>query len=169
MSKKKPILGILLIGTILIAGYGTSVVISVINIGYLTGDMNITPNITVMGFPPEYEGFVTISTVLEIENNGFYDIKELGVNIKVTATNWEISSPLNGIEVASGSNFIGTIVAGETWEGNLEVNITNFIPNLAIEDCTLLVEVTINLIYQPLIDIPISFTIEHSEPYNAPF
>jgi hypothetical protein len=47
------------------------------------------------------------------------------------------------------------------------VNITIFISNFVIEDCTLLIEVTNNLTDQPLIDIPHSFTIEQSEPDSA--
>ena len=154
---------------ILIAFYGASVVYSIINFGYVTGDVSITPSITLTGFPPEYEGYLSISTAVKIENNGFYNVKGLIINIKVTSNNWEISSLLNGIEVANGINSIGTIAAGEIWDGDIKVNVTNYIPNFAIEDCILLVEVTINLTYQPVIDIPISFTIESTKQYNAPF
>ena len=96
-------------------------------------------------------------------------VKGIEIDIRVTSNNWEVSSLLNGVEIANGNNLIGTISAGETWAGNIDVNITNYIPNFAIEDCTLLIEVTINLTYQPLIDIPLSFIIEQSEPYEAPF
>ncbi len=169
MSKKKSISGFLIIIIILIAVYGASVVYSVINISYQTSDISINPSITLTGFPPDYEGYLSISTVFKLENNGFYSIKGLKIDIKITSNNWEVSSLLNGIEVASGSNSIGTIAAGETWNGNINVDVTNFIPNFAIENCTLLVEVTISLTYQPVIDIPLSFTIVQTEQYNAPF
>ncbi len=169
MSKKKSFLVIFLITTAVLAAYLASVIYSGVNIGYQTGDTNVNPTITFGGFPPEYSGYITLSTPLTLENNGLYTIKNLEINIRVTSNNWEITSLLNGVEIANGNNVIGTISAGETWVGNIDVNITNYIPNFAIEDCTLLIEVTINLIYQPLIDIPLSFTIKQSEPYTAPF
>ena len=104
-----------------------------------------------------------------MENNGFYDVKGLEIDVVVTSTNWEVSIILNGVEIARGENSIGSILSGETWSGNIGVNITNYIPNFAVEDCTLLMKIIIKLTYQPLIDIPLSFTIEQSEPYLSPF
>ena len=169
MSRKKPILGILLIITVVIAVYGASVVYSVVNIGYQVGDVSISPTISLAGFPPEYSGYVTISAPVTLENNGFYDVKGLEIDVVVTSTNWEVSSILNGVEIARGENSIGSILSGETWSGNIGVNITKYIPNFAVEDCTLLMKIIIKLTYQPLIDIPLSFTIEQSEPYLSPF
>ncbi len=169
MSKKKAILGVLVIITLVVTIYGVSVVYSVVNIKYQLGDVSINPTISLTGFPPEYTGYVAISTPLTSKNNGLYAIKNLRISIIVTSTNWEVSEILNGIEVASGDNYIGTISAGETWDGNINVNITNYIPNFAIEDCTLLIKIDISLTYQPLIEIPLALTIEHSEQYLAPF
>jgi hypothetical protein len=169
LVKKKPLLGILFVIFIVIAVYGASVLYSVINIGYQTGSVGVNPNIALTGFPPEYSGYITLVTPLVIENNGFYTIKNLEIDIRITADNWQISSLLNGVEIAIGNNIIGTIAPGEIWEDNINVNITNYIPNFAVEDCILLIEVTINLTYQPLVDIPLSFTIEQSESFNAPF
>ena len=104
-----------------------------------------------------------------LENNGLYGIKMLEIDVAVSSTNWQVSNILNGIEIASGDNSIGTILSREMWSGKIGVNITNYIPNFAIEDCTLLIEIFIKLIYQPLIDIPLSFIVEQSEPYSAPF
>ena len=169
LSKKKSLLVVLLVTTAVLTVYGVSVVYSVTNISYQTGETVINPTIALTGFPPDYTGYITLLTPLTLENNGLYTIKGLEINIRVTSNDWEISSFLNGVEIVSGSNAIGTISAGESWHGNIDVNITNFIPNFALEDCTLLIEVIINLTYQPLIDIPLSFTIEQSEPYLAPF
>jgi hypothetical protein len=169
LSKKKAILGFLVIITLVVTIYGVSVVYSVVNIKYQLGDVSINPTISFTGFPPEYTGYIAISTPLTLKNNGLYTIKNLRISILVTSINWEISNILNGIEVASGDNYIGTISAGETWDSSINVNITNYIPNFAVEDCTLLINVAISLTYQPLIEIPLSFTIEHSEQYLAPF
>ena len=145
MSKKKVILGTLIILTIIITFYGASIVYSVLNISYQTGSITINPAINVSGFPPEYSGQISISTPVSINNKGFYGIKDLRISIKVTTNDWQVSSLLNGIEVASGNNFIGSIIAGESWSGNIDVIITNYIPNFAIEDCTLLIAVSSQL------------------------
>jgi len=169
LLKKRLLLIILLVTAAVLVGYGGSVVYSVANIDYQTGEVSIIPSIALGGLPPEYSGYITLSTPLILKNNGFYAIKDLEINIKVTSNNWEITSGLDGVEIANGNNAIGTIAAGETWDGNIEVIITNYIPNFAIEDCTILIQVTINLTYQPVIDIPLSFTIEQSEQYLAIF
>ena len=169
MTRKKSLLVVIIVTAAVLVGYGGAVVYSVASISYHAGEMSINPTIAFGGFPPEYTGYITLSTPFTLENKGFYTIKGLEIDIRVTSNNWEVSSLLNGVEIANGNNLIGTISAGETWAGNIDVNITNYIPNFAIEDCTLLIEVTINLTYQPLIDIPLSFIIEQSEPYEAPF
>jgi hypothetical protein len=105
LSKKKAILGFLVIITLVVIIYGVSVVYSVVNIKYQLGDVSINPTISFTGFPPEYTGYIAISTPLTLKNNGLYTIKNLRISILVTSINWEISNILNGIEVASGDNF----------------------------------------------------------------
>ena len=169
MTKKKIFIIVILASIIFLALYGGSIIYSVANISYQAGEATTSPNIALMGFPPEYSGFITISLPFTLENRGLYSIKGLEVDIRIIAENWEVSSFLNGIEVGTGENNIGNVPAGGQWVGDIEVNITTYIPNFAIEDCTLVIEVTISLIYQPLIDVPLTFVVEVLESYTAPF
>ncbi|MHA1995937.1 MAG: hypothetical protein ACW97Z_15475 [Candidatus Hodarchaeales archaeon] len=119
---------------------------------------------------PVYEGYLIVSTPVSIENQGFYSIRDLRINISIIATNWILSSHLNGEQIGQGSNDLGSILGQQILNDVIEVNITENIPHLAIEDCTLHVSVSIIFIYQPIISIPFSYSPTPIEIlYEAPF
>ena len=81
-----------------------------------------------------------------------------------------ISSHLNGDQLGQGANVLGNILAQQSLNDVVEVNITNDIPHLAVEDCILHIFVSITLVYQPVISIPFSYTPSPIEiSYEAPF
>ena len=155
--KKKIVIITILISTVLLIAFIGSIAYSATNIKYE------------ISVPITYVGYVVVSTEVTLNNNGFYPIKDLNVFIEVFGTNWQISSNLEGVKLGEGSNNIGTIGPGSEWKGSIEVNITNQIEHLAVEDCTLKIDVNIDLVYSPLIDVPLSFSVSSTQPYSAPF
>ncbi len=171
---RKSVILVLVIGLCLILffGYITTIIISVASISYEIGEVETAPSIeqTQVIPYPIYEGYLGISAPLSLTNKGFYSFEEISVNITVKATNWTISSHLDGEQVGQGINIIGDIHPQETWTGSLGVNITDYIPHLAVEDCILLIFIEIHLIYKPIITIPINYQSGVIEfPYDAPF
>ncbi len=171
---RKSVILILVIGLslILIIGYITSVFISVNAISYEIGEIKITPGIeqTQLIPYPIYEGYLGVSTPLSLVNKGFYSLEDISINITIKATNWTISSHLDGQQIGQGINIIGNIHPQETWSGSLGVNITDYIPHLAVENCIILIFIDIHLIYKPIFTIPIDYRPDVIElEYDAPF
>ena len=171
MDKKYIILvATIIISIILLVSFIGSIIYSVKSISYdITGDQ-ATPHIDKsLSLPPTYSGYIEVKTNVNLGNKGFYDIKNLQVDIAVYAYNWSVSTTHNGDQVGTGTNKLGTIASGSSYAGPISVNVTKDIPNLAIENCDLKIDVTVHLVYNPLIDIPFSYSTTIYQAYSAPY
>jgi hypothetical protein len=108
-------------------------------VGDTTLDVNITPHILF-----DFTGFISTKTALEIINGGIYPFQNLVISVKVYGQDFLISS-LDGILLGQGDNSLGDINARESWSGIIEVNVTNEIPILAIQDGELKIDIDISL------------------------
>ncbi len=164
------IIAMIIISLVLLAGFIGSIVYSVKSISYdITGNQS-TPHITKSNtLPPTFTGYITVGTKVDLANKGFYSIKNLQVDIMVYAFNWSVSSNHNGDQVGTGTNKLGTIASGSAYTGSLSVNITKDIPNFAVENCDLKIEINIHLIYSPLVDIPFSYSTTVYQHYTSPY
>ena len=172
MTKKGVLLVVVVLSLVILIGFVGTIIYSVSNISYSIGDVNVTPTIeaTQMIPYPTYDGYLVVSTPITIENKGFYSIRDLTINISIIAMNWMISSNLNGVQLGQGVNRLGNILGEHLLTNVIAVNITDYIPHLAIEDCTLHVYVSISLVYQPIISVPFKYNPSPIEvPYEAPF
>ena len=111
-----------------------------------------------LSLPPTYSGYIEVKTNVNLGNKGFYDIKNLKVAIAVYAYNWSVSTKHNGDQVGTGTNKFGTITSGSSYAGSISLSVTKDIPNLAIENCDSKIDDTVHLVYDPLIDIPFSYS-----------
>ncbi len=172
MKKKRILLLAGVIGFVVIIGFIGTILISVSSITYSIGDVTVVPTIeaTQMIPYPVYDGYLIVSTPISIANKGFYSIRDLTINISIIAVNWMISSHLNGEQIGQGVNDLGSITGQQTLNDVITINVTDYIPHLAIEDCTLRIFVSISLIYQPLISVPFYYNPTPIEIlYDAPF
>ena len=88
----------------------------------------------------------------------------------MVAVNWMISSDLNGKQIGQGVNDLGSIIGQQTLNDVITQNVTDYLPHLAIEDCTSHIFVYISLIYQLLISVPFYYNSTPIEIlYDAPF
>ncbi|MHA1214962.1 MAG: hypothetical protein ACTSPG_06675, partial [Candidatus Hodarchaeales archaeon] len=110
-----------------------------------------------------------IGIPISISNNGFYSVKDFVLITTIYAESWQYSTMLNGDQVGDGTNTIQLIAAGKEWQGTFEFNITKHIPNFAVEDCTLRIDIQVSLKYQPIITIPFSLRTDFTIDYSAPF
>lgn len=134
------------------------------SIGDTTLDVNITPHILF-----DFTGFITTETALEIENGGLYAFQDIVISVKVYGQDFLISS-LDGILLGQGDNSLGDINAKEVWSGVIEVNVTNEIPILAIQDGELKVDISINLkIFFYLFRINFDYTTTQIIEWDSPF
>ncbi|RLI68359.1 MAG: hypothetical protein DRP02_09710 [Candidatus Gerdarchaeota archaeon] len=156
---------------ILIIAGGSAVVGTLLytknNVSHSTGDATITsyilPSFT------SYTGYIVVSVPIEIINNGLYNIVDMQISLKVYGQNFSISS-LNGILLGEGVNAIAEVAKGTTYSGMLEINMTENIAVLAIQDgeMHILVETSLKL-DMVLFKIGNSFTEEQIKPWDSPF
>ncbi|MHA1974321.1 MAG: hypothetical protein ACTSW1_15080 [Candidatus Hodarchaeales archaeon] len=162
---------ILIIVSVILLVYVGSIIYSVTAFKYETGSTTITPAIQNTGtiITPIYTGYIIIGIPVTIINNGLYSVKDFVLVTTIYADDWQYSTILNGDQVGEGTNTIPLIAAGKQWQGTFEFNITKHIPNFAIEDCSLRIDIQVNLKYQPIITIPFSYNTELLVEYSAPF
>ncbi|MEA2069677.1 MAG: hypothetical protein U9O98_00125 [Asgard group archaeon] len=137
------------------------------NVSYVVGDATLTEYI--QPSIESYFGYIVVSVPIEITNNGLYAIENLNLYLTVAGQAFTLSS-LNGLELGTGNNTIGTIKKKTTWSGNLEINMTQNIATLAIQDgeMKITVEGTLNLDVL-LFKIPNSFMDEQIKEWDSPF
>lgn len=169
MSTKKVIILTIIISTVLLIGMISSIVYSVTQISAAIEEVSETPHISLVPLTSEYTGYVEVTARVSIANNGFYAIRNLVVDITVYGEEWQRSKNLNGDKIGEGHNVIGDIEPGMQWNGELRVNITKHIQQLAVEDCTLRIVIDISLVYQPIVSIPLDYTTEQLAQHNAPY
>ncbi|NPD87408.1 MAG: hypothetical protein HGN29_01710 [Asgard group archaeon] len=130
---------------ILVVGiaFFSTVLYSYKQINYSIGDttlaVNITPHILF-----DFTGFIVAKTPLEINNGGLYDFQDIVISIKIFGQDFSISS-LDGILLGEGINSLGDVESKETWSGLIEVNVTQEIPILAIQDGELKIDIEVSL------------------------
>lgn len=174
MSKKRSIfLVTLIISIIILASFIGSIVYSVNKISYDITSSKTTPHIGKSAIFPFFTGYLAVQTDINLANKGFFNIKNLQIDLSVYAYNWTLlGSPvpkLNGDLIGGGTNNIGTIKSQSAYVGPIIVNITKDIPSLAVEKCDLKIVINIHLVYQPVIDYPVSYSTLVYKAYTPPF
>ena len=128
---------------ILVGAFGGTLFFSYKNVSYSVDDttvaINITPDIIW-----DFTGFIVTRTPIEIINGGLYAFENIVVTVEIYGANFFITS-LNGLLLGEGVNSLGNIVAGSSWSGYIETNITKEIVVLAIQDGDLEIEIGISL------------------------
>ena len=163
MSKKK-ILALVIITIIAIIGVVGAMAYSFKDSNVTIANSTLTKNISKGTL--SYKGSVVLEQVIYIYNSGTLDIQNLLVNIKVY-----FSGNLNPTEVmvGQGTNNLGNVAAGMNVSKTLRINLTEYIPRLAVENGKLRIVIDSSLQLQ-LVPYQISLPQQVStETWNAPF
>jgi len=170
---KKIFLATLIISLVILAGFIGSIVYSANKISYNVTGSQTTPHIGKSAIFPFFTGYLEVKTDINLANKGYYNIKNLQIDLSVYAYNWTfLGSPvpkLNGNLVGTGTNNIGTIKSQSAYVGPVIVNITKDIPSFAVDKCDLKIVINIHLVYQPVIDFPYSYSTLVYKVFTPPF
>jgi len=137
------------------------------NITHSVGEATITSYI--LPSFSSYTGYIIVSVPLEIRNNGLFDIVDMQIALKVYGQNFSIAS-LDGILLGEGVNTIAKVAKGTTYSGNLEINMTENIAVLAIQDGVMRVVIDTSLkLNLGIFKLNSAFTEEQLRPWDSPF
>ncbi|MBD3189254.1 MAG: hypothetical protein GF308_01345 [Candidatus Heimdallarchaeota archaeon] len=155
---------ILVIGA---ASFGGTLLYTKNNVDYSVGDASLTSYI----FPSSdsFLGYIVVSVPMEIINDGLYNIEDLKISLTVFGQAFT-GSTLNGLELGTGENMIGSVAKKTTWSGNLEINMTQNIAVLAVQDGEMRIAVDISLKLDfGLFKTEQKFADEQIKEWNSPF
>lgn len=162
MSKKAIflILFLLILGGLAYVGYSFTKITA--DIGDTTVTSHINRNISGIDFT--YEGYILISTNVNITNNAVLGLENLHVDLKVYFTP---NSGNTEYFIGQGNNTLGDIPAGVQKQYDIEVNATEQLPMLATNDGTLRIEIYISVNAQ-FIPYTVHLTKEATAPWQKP-
>jgi hypothetical protein len=174
--KKKAKITLIVVPIVLIligSSFGVTLLYSKNNVTYEIGEPTIVGYISdiIIAIPPfiDYTGYILVDTPLQITNGGIYDIEELSISVQVYGQGFALTL-LNEAILGQGTNPIGNILHGNSWSGNLQLNMTTSIALLAIWSGELRIELQISLKLNFLLfKAPLIFAETQIEPWTAPF
>ena len=151
-----------------VAAFGGTVLYTYLQVDYFVGDTGVSFDIT-PDFVEGYIGFITLTTPAEISNKGVYSIKDVNITVTVEGENFTLST-LNTELLARGENLLGDINPGDVWSNDIVVQLTYYIPLLAVDDGDFIITIYISLIVDfYLFKVPINKEIVVFTEWDSPF
>ncbi len=151
-----------------VAAFGGTILYSYLQVDYFIGDTNIAFDIT-PDFVEGYIGFITLTIPAEISNNGVYAIRELNITIVVEGENFTLST-LNTELLAKGENILGDIKTGDIWSDDIVVQLTYYIPLLAVDDGDFVISIFISLkVDFAIFKVPLNIEVVEFVGWDSPF
>lgn len=149
------------------AAFGGTLLYTKNNVNYNVGDATVTSYI--LPSLDSFTGYIVVSVPIEIINDGLYNIEDLILSLTVFGQGFNYEA-LNGVELGSGDNNIGSVEKRTTWSGNLKINMTQNIAILAVFNGELRIDVDISLKLDfGIFQASNSFSDEQIEEWDAPF
>jgi hypothetical protein len=151
-----------------VAAFGGTVLYTYLQVDHFIGDTNVTFDIT-PDFVEGYIGFITLTTPAQISNKGVYSLREVNITIVVEGENFTLST-LNTELLAKGENLLGDINAGDVWSDDLVVQLTYYIPLLAVDDGDFVISIFISLkVDFAIFKVPINIEVVEFAEWDSPF